>query len=110
MRGQAARAGQHAVFVIVAGVASYLNLVRQFANGLPASSRDGDDAKVDDFKNSENASPKKKTNAAKASARMATKYALSASAIVKLKNDLIDDFLSVLSCFCLKLGCQYGGI
>ena len=103
-RGRASRGGQDALFVIDAGISSYLSLVRRIGKSVSPAATDDDT--LAGFNNSEIASPKK-TQAATVKDNLDVKYALSKRALEKLKHEQSEDFLSVLSCFCLKLGCQH---
>ena len=65
-----------------------------------------DDDTLTGFNNSEIMSPKK-IQAVTVKYNLDVKYALSKRALEKLKSEQSKDLLSVLSCFCLKLGCQH---
>ena len=62
-----------------------------------------------DFNISEISSPKK-PQSAMVKENLNLKYALSKRARYKLQAEQSEDFLSVLSYFCLKVGCQHGGL
>ena len=102
-RGRAARGGQDTVFILSAGISSYLNLVRCMRNNVNAVATNED--RLVGFNNSEITSPKK-PQSTMAKDNLNSKYALSNHAINKLQAEQSEYFLSVLSYFCLKLGCQ----
>ena len=107
-RGRASRRGENAVFFLAAGVASYLNLMRRIHIGSTPFFNDQPDDALDGFNNSAVASPKKKSHTSNALASVAKKNALSSENMAKLRKEQSSDFISVLSAFCLNLGCQHG--
>ena len=95
------------MFFLAAGVASYLNLMRRIHIGSTPFFNDQPDDALEGFNNSTVASPKKKSRTTNALASVAKNNALSPDDIAKLRKEQDSDFISVLSAFCLNLGCQH---
>jgi hypothetical protein len=106
-RGRASRAGEKALFVIVAGIGSYLGLLRRFFIDNSCSAPSDAGAPLAGYNNSEVASPVRQGNAAQTLSTIKTKHALSKAKSLALGKELHADFRSMLSCFCLNLGCQH---
>ena len=62
---------------------------------------------MEGFNNSEIATPAKPTAASRVKESIKIRYALSDSDLRVLRKEQTDDLQAVLSCFCLKLGCQH---
>ena len=84
-RGWASRGGKDVLFVLDAGLSSYLNLVRRIGDNRPCCSNDKHEGNVDGFNNSEIAIPTKATAAERVKERIEAKYALSEKTLCKLR-------------------------
>lgn len=108
-RGRASRRGEEAVFILVAGITSYLALLRRIHDGLEDVKFNDDDEK--DFERAQSAvnskvkSPKKKKTAKQK--QVAKEHELSESDQAALKKRQLNELRDVLRLMCLNKGCQH---
>ena len=108
-RGRASRQGQAASFILVAGIAAYLSLLRRIYDGLEDVKFNDDDEKDFDRAqaavNSKVKSPSKRKTAQQK--KVASDHELSESDQTALKKRQLNDVRDVLRLMCLNKGCQH---
>ena len=108
-RGRASRRGQAARFILVAGIAAYLSLLRRIHGGLEDVKFNDDDEA--DFERAQSAvnskvkSPSKRKTAQQK--KVARDHELSESDQTALKRRQLNEIRDVLRLMCLNKGCQH---